>query len=64
MSIKVIIQKKKNFSIPSYSGKVMFCKMCIEENNLTPEITVVLIFLVASSSFMKRCGINIGSSQL
>ena len=40
------------------SEKVVFCKTRIEGNNLTPEVTVVLVSLVALNFFMKQCRIN------
>ena len=49
---------RRKFYISPTSEKVVFCKPCIEENNLTPEVSVVLISLAALNSFMKECRIN------
>ena len=47
------ISRKKFYTYPS-SEKVVFWKTYTKENNLTPEVTVLLISLVALDFFMKQ----------
>ena len=49
---------RRKFYISPTSENVVLCKTCIEENNLTTDVTVVLISLVALNFFMKQCRIN------